>query len=147
MQLCLLGDYIKEIEQSPEREAAIASLYAESAAWQRGELNSEETKALFAKYREIKQKYPENKPSLADAIDHLDHMVQIMGIDHVGIGSDFDGGGGLIGINDVSEMPNITEELLLRGYSEAEIRQIWGGNLMRVFDQVIKISSVNKSDQ
>ena len=147
VQLCLLGDYIKEIEQSPERETALASLSAERAAWQRGELNSEEIKAFFAKYREINQKYPENKPTLADAIDHLDHMVQIMGIDHVGIGSDFDGGGGLIDINDVSEMPNITEELLLRGYSEEEIRQIWSGNLMRVFDQVIKISSVNKSDQ
>ncbi len=95
----------------------------------------------MAKYREINQKYPENKPTLADAINHLDHMVKIMGIDHVGIGSDFDGGGGLIGINDVSEMPNITQELLPRGYSEKELRKLWGGNLMRVFNQVIEISS------
>ena len=147
VQLCLLGDFIKEMEQSPEREAALENLSAERAAWSQGELSSEESKALFAKYREINQKYPENKPTLADAIDHLDHMVEIMGIDHVGIGSDFDGGGGLIGINDVSEMPNITQELLARGYSEEEIRKLWGGNLMRVFDEVIEISSVNNSEK
>ena len=144
VQLCLLGYFIKEMEQSPERKAALASLSGERKAWLQGELSSAEIKAFFAKYREINQKYPENKPTLADAIDHLDHMVEIMGIDHVGIGSDFDGGGGLIGINDVSEMPNITQELLARGYSEQEIRQLWGGNLMRVFDQVIAIASANQ---
>jgi membrane dipeptidase len=63
-----------------------------------------------------------------------------MGVDHIGVGSDFDGGGGLIGIDDVSEMPNLTKELLKRGYSEKDIRKIWGGNLMRVFSEVIKVS-------
>ncbi|MDY7024133.1 MAG: membrane dipeptidase, partial [Cyanobacteriota bacterium] len=106
-----------------------------------GKLSDEETTALFAKYEEVDQKFPEKKPTLADAIDHLDHMVKIMGIDHVGIGSDFDGGGGLIGINDVSEIANITQELLARGYSEEDIRKIWGGNLMRVFEKVIEVSA------
>ncbi|MEM8676755.1 MAG: dipeptidase [Cyanobacteria bacterium P01_G01_bin.67] len=141
VQLCLLGDYIKEVEQSSEREAALEALSAQRTAWLQGELSPEESKALLAQYREINQKFPENKPTLADAINHLDHMVEVMGIDHVGIGSDFDGGGGLVGINDVSEMPNITEELLTRGYSESEIRKLWGGNLMRVFKEVIAISS------
>ncbi|WP_238568941.1 dipeptidase [Xenococcus sp. PCC 7305] len=141
VQLCFLGDFIKEMEQTPERQAALESLSAELAAWSQGTLSPEESKALFAKYREINQQYPENKPTLADVIDHLDHMVEIMGIDHVGIGSDFDGGGGLIGINDVSEMPNITQELLARGYSESDIRKIWGGNLLRVFEEVIAVSS------
>ena len=145
VQLCLLGDFIKEIEQSPEREAALENLSAERRAWLQGKLSPEESKALLAKYQEINQKYPEKKPTLADAIDHLDHMVEIMGIDHVGIGSDFDGGGGLIGINDVSQMPNITQELVARGYSEQEIRKLWGGNLMRVFDEVMAISSANNS--
>ncbi len=67
-------------------------------------------------------------------------MVEIMGIEHVGIGSDFDGGGGLIGIEDVSQMPNITQELLKRGYTEEEIDLLWGGNLMRVFSEVIEVS-------
>jgi membrane dipeptidase len=67
-------------------------------------------------------------------------MAKVMGVDHIGIGSDFDGGGGLIGIDDVSEMPNLTKELLKRGYSEEDIRKIWGGNLMRVLAETIKVS-------
>ncbi|MEL7037027.1 MAG: dipeptidase [Cyanobacteria bacterium J06592_8] len=141
VHLCLLGKYIKEIEQNPERKAALKEIAPEFEAWRQGKLSDEETTALFAKYREVEQKFPEKKPTLADAINHIDHMVKIMGIDHVGIGSDFDGGGGLIGINDVSEMANITQELLARGYSEEDIRKIWGGNLMRVFEKVIEVSS------
>lgn len=65
----------------------------------------------------------------------------MIGIDHVGIGTDFDGGGGIIGCDDVSEMPRITEELLRRGYSEEDIRKIWGGNVMRV----LKLGTVPNS--
>ncbi len=68
-------------------------------------------------------------------------MVKVMGIEHVGIGSDFDGGGGLVGFDDVSQMPNITQELLARGYTKEEIRQLWGGNLMRVFSEVIQVAT------
>ena len=138
VQLCLLGDYIKAIDQSPEREAALTELADKRAAWFRGDLNEAESADLFAQYRAINAQYPEIKPTLADAIDHLDHMVAVMGIDHVGIGSDFDGGGGLADLKDVSQMPNITQELMTRGYTSDDIRKIWGGNLMRVFNQVIE---------
>lgn len=140
VQLCLLGDYIKEIDQAPEREAALAELADKQAAWLRGDLSETEVAELLAQYRAIGAQYPEIKPTLADAIDHLDHMVAIMGIDHVGIGSDFDGGGGLVNIEDVSQMPNITQELLARGYTPDDIRKIWGGNLMRVLNQVIEVA-------
>ncbi|NEP81088.1 MAG: hypothetical protein F6K39_24790 [Okeania sp. SIO3B3] len=63
-----------------------------------------------------------------------------MGINHVGIGSDLDGGGGVRGMNDVSEMPNITKELVARGYTEEEIQKIWGRNLMRVFSEVQNVA-------
>jgi membrane dipeptidase len=95
---------------------------------------------LLHKLQTIDDQYPEIKPTLANAIDHLDRMVAVMGIDHVGIGSDFDGGGGLNSIEDVSQMPNITQELLARGYTPDDIRKIWGGNLMRVFDRVIEVA-------
>jgi len=76
------------------------------------------------------------KANLKDAVDHIDHIVKTAGIDHVGIGSDFDGGGGIIGVNAANEMPQITMELLRRGYSETDIAKIWGGNLLRVLKQV-----------
>lgn len=146
VQLCLLGDYIKAIVQSPKREAALAKLADQRAAWLQGKLNQDEVTDLLKKLQAINDQYPEIKPTLVDAIDHLDHMVSIMGIDHVGIGSDFDGGGGLSGIEDVSQMPNITQELLARGYTPDDIRKIWGGNLMRVFDKVIKVAKQMQSD-
>ncbi|MBE9044093.1 dipeptidase [Pleurocapsales cyanobacterium LEGE 10410] len=148
VQVCLLDDFIKEMEQTPEREAALKQLKEESSAWSNGKLNPEAVKKLQAKYQEINAKYPKNRPNLTEAIDHVDHLVQVMGIEHVGIGSDFDGGGGLVGIEDVSQMPNITTELLARGYTEDEIRQLWGGNLMRVFNEVILVATqLQKSSQ
>ena len=141
VQVCFLDDFIKEMEQSPEREAALEELKEERAAWVRGELSQVEIERFREKYGQINQKYPKNKPTLAEAIDHLDYMVEVMGIDHVGIGSDFDGGGGLVGFDDVSQMPNITQELIDRGYTEAEIRKLWGGNLMRVFGEVIQVAT------
>lgn len=146
VQLCLLGDYIKDIPQNPKRKAALAGLADKQAAWLQGKLNQVMVTDLLKKLQAINDQYPEIKPTLSDAIDHLDHMVAIMGIDHVGIGSDFDGGGGLIGIEDVSQMPNITQELLQRGYTPDDIRKIWGGNLMRVFDRVIEVAKQMQSD-
>jgi len=63
-------------------------------------------------------------------------MVELIGIDHVGISSDFDGGGGIEGWSDASETFNVTLELVKRGYTEDEITKLWGGNLMRVLDEV-----------
>ena len=68
-------------------------------------------------------------------------MVKVAGIDHVGIGTDFDGGGGVEGCKDVSQMGNITLELVKRGYSKNDIRKIWGANLMRVLAANEKYSS------
>jgi microsomal dipeptidase-like Zn-dependent dipeptidase/gamma-glutamyl-gamma-aminobutyrate hydrolase PuuD len=73
--------------------------------------------------------------TVKDAVDHIDHIVKIAGINHVGIGSDFDGGGGLKGLNAANELPQITMELLRRGYSEEDIAKIWGRNLMRVMEE------------
>lgn len=74
--------------------------------------------------------------SVSDAAEHLDHLIQVAGIDHVGIGSDFDGGGGLTGCYGDNDMINLTVKLLEKGYTEEDIRKVWGGNLMRVMRQV-----------
>ena len=132
VQVCLLDEFIKKMPANPEREAALKPLQEMRNRWRKGELSEEEEVEMWNKFGEIDEKFPARRPHLKDGVDHIDHMVKVMGIDHVGIGSDFDGGGGLVEIADVSEMPNITKELLRRGYSEAEIQKIWGGNLLRV---------------
>lgn len=78
--------------------------------------------------------------NVSDFVDHIDYMVKLIGIDYVGISSDFDGGGGIEGWNDASETFNVTLELVERGYSEEDIAKLWGGNLMRVLDQVHAIA-------
>ncbi|MCD8079936.1 MAG: gamma-glutamyl-gamma-aminobutyrate hydrolase family protein [Bacteroides sp.] len=74
--------------------------------------------------------------SLSDAIDHLEHMIRVAGIEHVGIGSDFDGGGGVKGCNGNNDLIQITVQLLERGYDEEDIAAIWGGNFLRVMKTV-----------
>ena len=83
---------------------------------------------------EIDSLYP--SPGLSEFVDHIDHVVQVAGIKHVGIGSDFDGGGTVTGFAGPSDAPAVTAELLRRGYTREQIRLIWGGNLIRVWHQV-----------
>ena len=78
---------------------------------------------------------------VADFVDHIDYMVELIGIDHVGISSDFDGGGGIQGWSDASETQNVTLELVKRGYTKAEISKLWGGNLLRVLDEVQEVAA------
>lgn len=78
----------------------------------------------------------EPRANVADFVDHIDHAVKVAGIDHVGIASDFDGGGGITGWEDASDTENVTAELLKRGYSETDIAKIWSGNLLRVMEAV-----------
>ena len=78
----------------------------------------------------------DRQATILDAIEHLNHMVNIMGIEHVGIGTDFDGDGGIIGCDSSSELINFTRRLLHERYSEEDIRLIWGGNFLRVMEEV-----------
>jgi len=106
-------------------------------------LDATEREIYIKQYRaivkEAKQLMSNLKPKpvdVADYVDHIDYLVKKIGIAHVGISSDFDGGGGIYGWSDASETLNVTAELLKRGYSENEIAQLWGGNLLRVLDKV-----------
>ena len=84
----------------------------------------------------------EGEASILDAVAHLEHAIDIMGIDHVGVGTDFDGDGGIKGMADASEMINFTIQLLRRRYSETDIEKIWGGNWLRVMRGVKEKASV-----
>jgi membrane dipeptidase len=140
VQLVALGSFVKE--DPPEKEAAIEAL-AESvgmgagfAGWRT--LSDEQRAQVRAGMEEIEERWP---TTVADFVDHIDHAVQLIGIDHVGISSDFDGGGGVKGWSDASETFNVTVELVRRGYSEEEIRALWGGNLLRVWREVERMAT------
>jgi len=90
---------------------------------------------------EINAKFPPPpRATVKDFVDHIDYIVKKIGIDHVGISSDFDGGGGVDGWNDASETFNVTLELVRRGYTEEHIHKIWSGNLLRVMDEVRQVA-------
>ena len=86
-------------------------------------------------------------PNMDDFMDHIDYMVDKIGINHVGISSDFDGGGGIVGWKDASETMNVTAALRERGYSESEIEKLWGANLLRVLDEVQAIAAKLQSGE
>jgi len=113
-------------------------------------LDADKRTAFMSYYREIVAEADElvaNDPeaptgvTVADFVDHIDYMVNLIGIDHVGISSDFDGGGGVGGWQDASETFNVTLELVKRGYSEEDIQKLWGENLLRVLDEVQAVST------
>ncbi|WP_452224401.1 dipeptidase [Lacinutrix chionoecetis] len=90
---------------------------------------------LFKKKSKVTPNFPE-EVNVSDFVNHIDYLVEKIGIDHVGISSDFDGGGGIEGWSDASETFNVTLELVKRGYTESDIEQLWSGNLLRVLDEV-----------
>lgn len=94
-------------------------------------LSSDQLKAFMGEFRGLMP-----KATLSDYVDQIDYLVKRIGVDHVGIGTDFNHGAGIEGFNDESEAPNVTRELVRRGYSEEQIRKIWGGNFLRVFRRV-----------
>ena len=104
-----------------------------------------EDKSNKKELEKIKKEFP--PVNVSDFVDHIDYIKNKIGIDHVGISSDFDGGGGIEGWQDASETFNVTLELVKRGYTEEEISKIWSGNLLRVLDEVQEISSKLKNSK
>jgi membrane dipeptidase len=83
---------------------------------------------------------PAPRANVKDFVNHIDYAVKLIGIDHVGISSDFDGGGGIDGWNSAAEAFNVTLELVRRGYTEEQIGKLWSGNLLRVWGEVDKVA-------
>ena len=140
IQMCILSDYVKKPTPNPERDAAMSALRAKYSS----DMTDAQMDAFRKERDELNVRYPQKLTTVSDVVDHIDHIVKIAGIDHVGIGTDFDGGGGVADCHDVSQMLNITIELVKRGYSEEDIDKIWSGNLMRVMMQVEKYAMANK---
>ena len=136
IQICILSNYLKTPEPNQEMEAKLKELQDKYGDY--NALPEETKKQMRTEYRAVQKRY-EKLATVKDVVDHIDHVVQVIGIDYVGIGTDFDGGGGVEGCRTVAEMKNITIEMLRRGYSKSDITKIWGGNVMRVLRKVEEI--------
>lgn len=129
----------------PEKVAARAKLREDLGLPPRGfsTLTPEQRDALIQGFQEIDDQWP--GATVSDFVDHIDYAVDLIGIDHVGISSDFDGGGGVEGWDNAAETLNVTIELVRRGYTEEEIAQLWGGNLLRVWQEVELVAAEMKA--
>ena len=125
--------YLIDTQASAERKAAEAALEKELGGWDG--MTMAQGKALAVKMKALDGKYPVRKATLDDFFAHLQHLLDVAGPEHVGIGMDWDGGGGVEGMQSVADLPKITAWLLRKGYSEQQIAGIWGGNLLRVMRQ------------
>lgn len=131
IQMNAYGAYLREIKPNPERQKALAALFAQMR--EDAKLSPEKRAELLAKRQEIDRLYPEaDRATFDDFMAHMMHALKVVGPDHVGIGLDWDGGGGVAGMEDVRDLPKITAALLKAGYSEADIQKIWSGNVLRV---------------
>ena len=129
-QMVALGSYVKlpTAEQQAARDALDAE-FGDRKSWDQAKRDT-----YMVRRAEITAMAPE--ANVSNFVDHIDHAVKVAGIDHVGIASDFDGGGGIKSWKDASETKNVTAELIERGYSEDDIAKIWGRNLLRVMEAV-----------
>ncbi len=136
MQATALAEFVKA--QTPQQSEAASALLAGFGIERFRDtvsLTAEERDEIEVGLREI------GYADVGDFIDHVDHAVELIGIDHVGLSSDFDGGGGIIDWIDAGETFNVTLELVRRGYSHEDIEKLWGGNLLRVWREVEKVAA------
>ena len=142
MQATALSAFVKEF--TPELQNASLAILAEYGIGHFREwftLNNAEHREIQARLSEI------GYADVGDFIDHVDYAVDLIGIDHVGLSSDFDGGGGVLGWWDASETANVTLELIRRGYSREDIEKLWGGNLLRVWREVERYAAAAQAAQ
>ncbi|MBU8892891.1 MAG: dipeptidase [Bacteroidales bacterium] len=140
IQICILSDYIKTPLPYPERDSAFQLIREKYNHFD--DLTEEQYHQAVIEWRTTDKKFPKELATVSDVVDHIDYVVNSIGIDYVGIGTDFDGGGGVTGCIDASEMKNITIELLKRGYKQKEIKKIWGENFLRVFREVEQMATI-----
>ncbi len=145
IQMCILSAYVKTPPTQPIRDS-LKNIVRRKFENLTNESTNEERAEIRKEWYAIDKTHPAVLADVSDVVDHIDHIVQLIGIDHVGIGTDFDGGGGVKDCFDISEMGNITYELVKRGYSEEDIIKIWGGNFMRVFNEVIQFAKIQRTE-
>ncbi len=146
IQIVALGAFLKKVpDDYREVIAEIRKTVGLPGWWELSQMSTTERSKIRDKIDRFKKRRADYEKSigignLTDYVNHIDHAVKIAGIDHVGIGTDFDGGGGIPGFENHAEALNVTVELLKRGYKEKEIKKIWGENLLRVWREVERVA-------
>ena len=142
VQTVAFDGYVKiKPPDSPERAAALAKARAGMPPGGPGEMTDAARAQFRARVAEVDKQFPPAPmATVADFVNHIDYLVKTIGIDHVGISSDFDGGGGVAGWNGADETFNVTLELVTRGYTEEQIGKLWSGNLLRVMADVERVA-------
>ncbi len=135
IQVNAYGGYLEPLVASPERLAAIAQLEVQYGK-DTSKLAPEELVAFRAARKEMDKSFPPPRSTYAKFLEHLTYMLKLVGPDHVGIGADWDGGGGVDGMKDVAALPQVTADLLAAGYTEEDLAKIWGGNMLRLMREV-----------
>jgi membrane dipeptidase len=135
IQINAYSGYLEQLEDSPERRAALEGLKAEFDGVDPFSADDDTKARYFARMQEISEEFPPPRSSFEKFMEHMLRALELVGPDHVGMGADWDGGGGVTGMEDVSFLPKVTERLLAEGYTEEDLAKIWGGNLMRVLRQ------------
>lgn len=133
------GGYLINIPKIRERETAMDALGEKYGPESR--LAVDRVPSYLAERKAIEERYPVKRATFDNYMAHVLHILKVAGVDHVGIGADWDGGGGVAGLEDVSALPRITEALLAAGYAEQDVRKIWSGNLLRVIRETQAIAS------
>jgi membrane dipeptidase len=95
---------------------------------------------MAAARAEVMKRNNVKEATLDDYLRHVDHVLKLIGPDHVGFGADWDGGGGVVGLEDITSLPKITQWLVDKGYTEQQIANIWGGNALRVVEEARKVA-------
>ncbi len=131
IQVNALGAYLEKLTASPERLGALKAL-EEKYGSDRAALSEDRRKAYQAEYAAVGKQFPPPRSSFEKFMEHLLYTLELVGPDHVGIGADWDGGGGVDGMKDIADLPRITQALVAAGYSEADLQKIWSGNMMRL---------------
>ena len=134
IQINSYSDYLVDTPAIPAREAAMRTLGAKYGPFRA--LSGDKLKAYMAERHGIEAQYPLPEATMDNLMAHLLHALKLVGPDHVGIGLDWDGGGGVTGMEDVAGIPEISKRLLAAGYTEHDLAKIWGGNVLRVMRQV-----------
>jgi len=129
IQINAYNAYMTKIPPNSDRDKVMAALQAK---YRGRRLTEAEAVAETAERRAILTQYPIPRANLDDLMKHLLHAIDLVGVDHVGLCGDFDGGGGIDGYNSIADLPAVTERLLKAGYSKGDISKIWGGNVLRV---------------